>query len=65
MAVMVPLAGAAQLLPLTAAHYGSAMAPSAVGHPGALPLQQGVIGGAAIVAAAGSMADCKVLGLSL
>ena len=52
MAMVVPLAGAAQPLPLTAAHYGSAAAPSAVGHPGALPLQQGTTGGAAIVAAA-------------
>ena len=51
MAMVVPLAGAAQPLPLTAAHYGSAAAPSAAGHAGVLPLQQGIVGSAAIVSA--------------
>ena len=51
MATMIPLAGAAQPLPLIRAPYGSAAAPSAAGHPGALPLQQGIVGSAAIVSA--------------
>ena len=52
MAAVVPLAGAAQPLPVTAAPLGQAVVPSAAAYPGALPLQQGVIGGTAIVAAA-------------
>ena len=51
MAMMVPLAGAAQPHPLIRAPYGSAAAPSAAGHPGVLPLQQGTVGSAAIVSA--------------
>ena len=52
MAMVSPLAGAAQPLPLTAAPYGSAVAPSAMGQPGVLPLQQRSEGGASVVAAA-------------
>jgi len=51
MAMMVPLAGAAQPHPLIRAPYGSAAAPSAAGHPGVLPLQQETVGSAAIVSA--------------
>ena len=51
MAMMVPLVGAAQPHPFIRAPYGSAVAPSAAGHPGVLPLQQGVVGSAAIVSA--------------